>query len=94
MARITGVPFGARATNTWQAVLVLDGDGSSGDPDAVTPLPDGHYQIAALTTLRDAAGNALGQNGLHTQRASVFSRDFNVVVTSNAENPREHGYNG
>ena len=69
------------ATNKWEAVIVLDGNGSAA---GVTPLVNGHYQIVAKNSLRDKAGNALGRSG-YAINGTSFSRDFNVASPTGSE---------
>ncbi|MBI3466909.1 MAG: hypothetical protein HY000_28175, partial [Planctomycetes bacterium] len=65
------------ATNKWEAVVSLDGNGSAqpGSP----ALTDGPYQIIALNSIRDAAGNPLGSNGF-VPNGGNFVRSFNVQL--------------
>jgi hypothetical protein len=74
----------ASATNKWQAVIVLNGQGSNQGTTSASYLQDGHYQLIATTALEDAAGNALGRTGFKVDGAS-FSRTFNVVLPTKGE---------
>ena len=71
----------AAGSNKWEAVIVLDGNGMG---DGITSLDDGHYQIVALNSLRDRAGNALGRTGYEVD-GQVFERDFTVTVPEGGE---------
>jgi hypothetical protein len=74
----------APATNKWQAVIVLNGQGSNQGGTTVPYLQDGHYQLIATTALEDAAGNALARTGF-APNGSQFSRSFNVLLPSKGE---------
>jgi hypothetical protein len=47
-------------SNKYEAVLLLDANGLS---SGITSLLDGHYQIVALNSMHDVAGNPLGRTG-------------------------------
>ena len=71
----------ADATNKWEAVIRVDGNGLS---DGLVPLGEGEYQIIARTTLRDVAGNALQSTGYNYLGAST-SRSFSVLLAAGPE---------
>ena len=71
----------ASATNKWQAVIVLNGQGSNQGTTSASYLQDGHYQLIATTALEDAAGNALGRTGFQTQRRLVQPHVQRVLPT-------------
>ena len=74
-------------TNKWQAVIVLDGDGSA--TSGIAPLGTGTYTLEAIggtattTGLRDTGGKGLGQDGYHPLQYT-FSRQFVVSQTAPA----------
>ena len=73
------------ATNKWEAVLNLDGNGAGPD---VTPLETGHYQLQALNTLRDVAGNPLASDGFPgNANGAPFVRNFFVASAGTPEVP-------
>ena len=74
----------APATNKWQAVIMLNGQGSNQGGTTSTYLQDGHYQLIATTALEDQAGNALGRTG-YQPNGVAFSRSFNIVLPSKGE---------
>jgi len=62
-ADATGGPD-QQGRNKWEAVIIFDGDGTSGGVNP-TPLGDGHYELVALNSLRDKAVNPLGRTGFN-----------------------------
>lgn len=68
--------FGTPASNKWEAVITLDGDTTTNVAEA---LEDGHYQIVALNSIRDRAGNALGRTG-YEFNGERYSRTFDILV--------------
>ncbi|MBN2021737.1 MAG: trypsin-like serine protease [Pirellulales bacterium] len=70
------------ASNKWEAVLLLDGNGvTSGTP----VLTGGNYEIRVSNAIRDVAGNALGRTGYNIQGASD-ARTFYLVPPTGGEN--------
>ena len=69
-------------TNKWEAVLELDGDGVTGS--SVVPLTNGHYQIVALESMKDKAGNPLGRTGFNPNGLR-FSQSFDILIPNNPE---------
>ena len=74
----------APATNKWQAVIMLNGQGSNQGGTTATYLQDGHYQLVATTALEDQAGNALARTGFQPNGVQ-YSRSFNIVLPSKGE---------
>lgn len=72
--------FGTPGSNKWEAVIWLDGNGAS---PGIEELQDGHYQIVALNSIRDRAGNALGRTGYEIN-GGRYSRTFNVLVPADS----------
>lgn len=71
----------APASNKYEAVIILDGNGQA----AGTPvLTNGNYQVVALNSLRDAAGNPLGRTGYNIN-GNNFSRSFSIAIPSGSE---------
>ena len=71
----------APASNKFEAVLVLDGNGQAAGTPA---LSNGNYQLVALNSLRDVAGNPLGRTG-YVINGGNFSRSFSIAVPSGSE---------
>ncbi len=69
------------ASNRYEAVIILDGNGMAAGTPA---LVNGHYQIVALNSLRDVAGNPLGRTG-YNLNGNNFSRSFDVAVPYGTE---------
>ncbi len=68
-------------TNKWEATLTLDSNG----PLSGTPaLVDGNYEVIALNTIRDVAGNPLASNGLE-EDGFPYSLNFNVIASQSGE---------
>jgi hypothetical protein len=63
------------ATNKYEAVLTLDGDGVT---PGVVPLGEGQYEIVVDGKLRDAAGNPLNSTALAVN-GGKYSRSFNIT---------------
>ncbi|MFW5692658.1 MAG: hypothetical protein ACOCWL_00435, partial [Thermoguttaceae bacterium] len=63
------------ATNKWEAVLTLDGNGAA--PGTVALLP-GDYEVVVRNTVRDAEGNPLGRTGVNPD-GEPFRMAFNLV---------------
>ncbi len=83
---ITSIQFGLNpATNKWEAVLTLDGNGSA---SGVVPLDDGQYQLTVLNSVRDKVGNPLGATGLNPKGNSI-SWTFNLLGISSGLNQGE-----
>ena len=83
MASELAVPYGLYAvgSNKWEAVITLDGNGVE---TGITPLLDGHYEIVARNSLRDAAGNPLGRTGFEIN-GEDSGRRFDVVIPTGSE---------
>jgi hypothetical protein len=83
---ITNIQFGLNpATNKWEAVLTLDGNGGA---SGVVPLDDGLYQLTVLNSVRDKVGNPLGATGLNPKGNSI-SWTFNLLGLSSGLNQGE-----
>ncbi|MFH1921845.1 MAG: trypsin-like serine protease, partial [Planctomycetota bacterium] len=82
---IVSISFGPipnPATNKWEAVLQLDGNGTvAGTP----PLGNGQYEIVIRNTVRDVVGNRLGRTGLNPFGQDV-SGAFDIVEIIGVEN--------
>ncbi|MFQ5496150.1 MAG: hypothetical protein ACE5EX_12310, partial [Phycisphaerae bacterium] len=80
---IVSITFGLNpATNKWEAVLQLDGNGTvAGTP----PLGNGQYEIVIRNTVRDVVGNPLGSTGLNPFGQDV-SGAFDIVEIVGVEN--------
>jgi subtilisin-like proprotein convertase family protein/secreted trypsin-like serine protease len=78
---ITNITFGLNpATNKWEAVLTLDGNGSAA---GIEPLKDGQYVLTVLNTVTDKVGNPLGATGWNPKGSSM-SWTFNLLNVSTA----------
>lgn len=74
---ITGITFGLNpATNKWEAVLQVDGNGLL---PGVVPLESGQYELVIRNTLRDVVGNPLYGTGINPN-GQPFRTTFNVAV--------------
>ena len=74
---IHSITFGLNpATNKWEAVLTLDGDPRTLEPD---PLEEGQYELVIVNTLRDVVGNPLASTGRNPNGAN-FATTFNVAT--------------
>ncbi|MGA2061003.1 MAG: hypothetical protein ABSG67_11015, partial [Thermoguttaceae bacterium] len=71
----------APASNKYEAVIILDGNGQAAGTPA---LSNGNYQVVALNSLRDVAGNPLGRTGYNINGNS-FNRSFTISVPSGSE---------
>jgi putative transposon-encoded protein len=81
MNRARDLGLSNTGSNKYEAVLYLDGDATTSGAQA---LKDGNYQIVALNSLRDKAGNPLGRTGWQINGAS-WSRKFSVFNSSSGE---------
>ena len=85
----TGFEHAARL-NKYEAVLIVDANGAG---PGVLPLTDGQYQIVALNTLRDKAGNPLISTGAGPN-GGTMSGVINVTLPTGQETrqcrPRRH----
>ena len=82
-ANVLGSQYGLNVPklNKYEAVLIVDANGpSSGTP----PLSDGQYQIVALNSLRDSAGNPLngGRLSAINPNTNKFTLNPNGSVSS------------
>jgi hypothetical protein len=68
-------------TNQWQAVVVLNGNGSSGGNG---PLGPGQWTLVAKNSLHDSVGEPLGRNGWAIN-GNPESLSFNVILPSGGE---------
>jgi hypothetical protein len=68
-------------TDQWQAVLVLNGKGSSGGSG---PLGTGQWTLVAKNSVHDYAGEPLGRNGWNIN-GNAESVTFNVIIPSGSE---------
>ena len=69
------------ATNKWEAVIVLDGNGASPGTPA---LPNGDYELVLENSLRDVVGNPLGSDA-NAPDGNSFSRRFNLQTFADGE---------
>ena len=79
----------AQRTNKYQVVLIVDANGVS---PGVTPLTDGQYQIVALNSIRDKAGNPL-LGFVQNLNGSAMSQIINVTVPTGQETLVSDGVN-
>ncbi|MCC6124849.1 MAG: hypothetical protein IT426_07805 [Pirellulales bacterium] len=70
-------------TNKYEAVIKLDANGATAGVPALT---DGHYELIALNSMRDVAGNPLGRTGFSVNGFN-FGRSFEVSALTGSETP-------
>ena len=76
-AEETGALSSVPGDNKYEAVLVFNAKGLSSG--AAAALGNGSYQIVALNSLANRAGNPLGRTGF-LPNGSVYSRSFDIVL--------------
>jgi len=88
---IISITYGLNpATNKWEAVLTVDGNGPL---PGVVPLGSGRYELVLRNTLRDVVGNPLNATGSNPNGAE-FRTSFDIFVLSGQDlivNPRTSG---
>ncbi|MGW8256409.1 MAG: hypothetical protein ACWGMZ_02875, partial [Thermoguttaceae bacterium] len=76
------------ASNKYEAVLILDGNGNS---TGIISLGNGSYQIVAKNSLMDRAGNPLNRTG-YVPNGAVVVRSFDIALPASPTEVQVNSY--